>query len=159
MNTLRILLSIAFTVVMLKTTLAEAADTRAIERGRYLVKIAGCNDCHTPDYAATGGNVPEKTWLIGDHLGWRGDWGTTYPRNLRIYMSAITEDRWVKVARTAQFRPPMPWFALRDMSETDLRAIHRFVRSLGPAGAQVPSYVPPDRDPIGPVINFPRSAQ
>ena len=159
MNVLRILLSIAFAIVMLETTLVEAADSRTVERGRYLVKIAGCNDCHTPNYALTAGNVPEKSWLIGDQLGWRGPWGTTYPRNLRIFMSSVSEDQWVKVAHTAQFRPPMPWFALRDMSETDLRAIYRFVRSLGPAGEQAPNYVPPDRDPVGPVITFPPSNQ
>jgi hypothetical protein len=25
-------------------------SARLIERGRYLAKIAGCNDCHTPGY-------------------------------------------------------------------------------------------------------------
>ena len=30
-----------------------------VQRGRYLVKIAGCNDCHTPGYAMSGGKVPE----------------------------------------------------------------------------------------------------
>jgi uncharacterized membrane protein len=25
-----------------------------VERGRYLVKITGCNDCHTAGYAPTG---------------------------------------------------------------------------------------------------------
>lgn len=54
----------------------QAADKRAsgasIEQGRYLVKTAGCNDCHTPNYPQSGGKVPEKQWLIGDQLGWRG---------------------------------------------------------------------------------------
>ena len=58
-------------------------DSRQIERGRYLVKISGCNDCHTAGYAMTGGNIPESQWLMGDKLGWRGPWGTTYPANLR----------------------------------------------------------------------------
>ncbi|MFC5768254.1 hypothetical protein [Thauera sinica] len=34
-----------------------AADAGTIERGRYMVRIAGCNDCHTPTYAQTGGRV------------------------------------------------------------------------------------------------------
>lgn len=92
-------------------------DTKLIERGRYLVKITGCNDCHTPGYAQTGGKISEKDWLIGDHLGWRGPWGTTYPSNLRLYLHNLSEDQWVKVAQTARFRPPMPWFALHDMTE------------------------------------------
>ena len=54
------------------------ADLKSLDRGRYLVKIAGCNDCHTRGYAETAGKVPEKQWLTGDQLGWRGPWGTTY---------------------------------------------------------------------------------
>ena len=36
--------------------------------------VAGCNDCHTRDYAIKGGQVPEAAWLMGDELGWRGAW-------------------------------------------------------------------------------------
>jgi mono/diheme cytochrome c family protein len=46
-----------------------------VQRGRYLVTITGCNDCHTPGYAQTNGKVPEKQWLTGDMLGWRGTCG------------------------------------------------------------------------------------
>jgi mono/diheme cytochrome c family protein len=135
---------------------ANASDPRAsIERGRYLAKVAGCNDCHTPGYAMSGGNVPEKDWLVGDRLGWQGPWGTTYPANLRINLARMSEDEWVRVAHSAQYRPPMPWFALRDMSEQDLRALHRFVRSLGVAGAPAPAYVPPGQPAQGPVVTFP----
>jgi len=128
---------------------------QAIARGKYIAKIAGCNDCHTPGYAMTGGKVPEKDWLIGDALGWRGDWGTTYPSNLRLYMQTMSEAQWVKTAKSAQFRPPMPWFALHDMAEGDLRAFYRFVRSLGPAGKPAPAYVPPGQPTQGPYVQFP----
>lgn len=134
---------------------AKASDAKLIERGRYLARIAGCNDCHTPGYPQSGGKVPEKDWLIGDQLGWRGPWGTTYPANLRQYMQKLTEEQWLKVAKTVQMRPPMPWFALRDMTQHDLRAIYRFIRHLGPAGEAVPAYVPPDQTPKGPVVSFP----
>ena len=50
----------------------------------------------------------------------------------------------------------MPWFTLRDMSAQDLRALYRFVRSLGPAGDAAPAYVPPGQKPNGPVIQFPQ---
>lgn len=134
---------------------AKAEHQKYIERGRYLVRIAGCNDCHTPNYPQTGGKVPEKQWLIGDQLGWRGPWGTTYPVNLRKYMHGITENEWIKVAHTRQTRPPMPWFALRDMSREDLTAIYRFVRHLGPDDTIVPAYVPPSQMPAGPFVQFP----
>src|SRR5688572_12791270 len=134
---------------------AKKVDSTKLERGKYLVKIAGCNDCHTPGYMASAGKVDEKLWLTGDVLGWRGPWGTTYASNLRLYFDKLTEDQWVKIARSLETRPPMPWFALRDMTETDLRAIHAFAKSLGPAGAAAPAYVPPDKEPKPPYAQFP----
>ncbi len=126
-----------------------------VQRGRYLVQVAGCNDCHTANYAPSGGKVPEKEWLTGDALGWRGAWGTTYATNLRLSMQALTEDQWVAKAKNLTARPPMPWFNVRRMSESDLRAIYRYVRHLGPAGKPAPDYVPPDRMPRGPYVQFP----
>jgi mono/diheme cytochrome c family protein len=126
-----------------------------LERGRYLVRITGCNDCHTAGYAPSGGKVPETQWLTGDALGWRGPWGTTYPTNLRLYMQDLTEEQWVKKARTLMARPPMPWFNVRDMSTSDLRALYRYVRHLGPAGKPAPAYVPPSETPAGPYVQFP----
>lgn len=134
---------------------ATRGDDASIARGRYIVRIAGCNDCHTAGYAASGGTIPEKDWLLGDTVGWHGDWGTTYPPNLRLVLSAMNEDQWVKSAKTVQGRPPMPWFALRDMTEQDLRAVYRFVRQLRPVGTPSPAYVPPGTTPAGPVIRFP----
>jgi len=139
-------------------SVASQPDAVAIERGRYLVRVAGCNDCHTPGYAESGGTVPENQWLIGTSVGWKGGWGTTYPSNLRLYMQRVTEDQWVTVAREQQMRPPMPWFNLRDMSEQDLRALYRFVRHLGPAGELAPAYVAPQEAPHGPAIQFPDAA-
>jgi mono/diheme cytochrome c family protein len=130
-------------------------DENHIERGRYLVKIAGCNDCHTAGYAQAGGLVPEDEWLKGDRLGWRGPWGTTYAGNLRHFVADMTEDQWLQLARTAQYRPPMPWFILRDMKEKDLVAMYRFIRHLGPGGEPAPAWVPPDQEPEGPYVQFP----
>ena len=76
-------------------TVAMAADppTRKTDaaRGKYIVEIGGCNDCHTPGFAMSGGTVPESEWLTGDALGWQGPWGTTYAPNLRLYMKDMTE--------------------------------------------------------------------
>jgi len=126
-----------------------------IERGRYVTKISGCHDCHTPGYALSGGKTPESQYLVGDILGWRGPWGTTYAVNLRQYMEALSEKDWVARAKKLETRPPMPWFALNQMTETDLRAIYRFVRWLGPAGDAAPAYVPPTQEPKPPYVTFP----
>jgi mono/diheme cytochrome c family protein len=154
LSMLVVALSVTLSVVLAVKASTPSADAR-VERGRYLVKIAGCNDCHTPGYALAAGAVPESQWLVGDALGWRGPWGTTYPVNLRLYMHAMTEEQWVAVARAVRSRPPMPWFALRDMTEEDLRSLYHFVRSLGPAGGPAPAYVPPGQEPTTAYIQFP----
>ncbi len=137
---------------------AFAQDKKAdplLARGRYVVAIAGCNDCHTPNFPLKNGEVPEAEWLTGDALGWRGPWGTTYATNLRLYFQDLTEDQWVKKAKTLSARPPMPWFNVRKMSTTDLRAMYRYVRHLGPAGKPAPAYLPPDKTPPQPYVAFP----
>lgn len=130
-------------------------DPQMVEQGRYLVRIAGCNDCHTPGYAMQDGKVDESLWLTGDSFGWRGPWGTTYGSNLRILMHDMSEDAWVEVARGLKRRPPMPWFNLNEMKEQDLRAIYQYTRSLGDPGQPAPAYVPPDREPAPPYASFP----
>lgn len=130
-------------------------DMKWVNRGRYLSMIAGCNDCHTPGYLLSEGKVPEKLWLTGDRFGWRGPWGTTYPVNLRILINSMTEDQWIKTARTLKARPPMPWFDVNIMKKEDLKAIYQFVRSLGASGEAAPAYVPPGREPTTPYALFP----
>ncbi len=129
-------------------------DSR-IERGRYLVIIAGCNDCHTSGYAMQDGNVPESEWLKGDQLGWKGPWGTTYPSNLRLTLSEMSEDQWVVFARNLRARLPMPSFNLNKMHEEDLRAIYAYIRQLQPVGEPSPVYLPPDLQPAGAFVSFP----
>jgi mono/diheme cytochrome c family protein len=126
-----------------------------IERGRYMIIVGSCNDCHTPGFAPNAGRVDEKLWLTGDSLGWKGPWGTTYPPNLRLYMQNFTEDRWVRHAKTFRPRPPMPWFSVTPMAERDLRAIYRYIKYLGPAGQPAPAYVPPGQEPATAYVQFP----
>jgi mono/diheme cytochrome c family protein len=133
----------------------DASERAQIERGRYLVRIAGCNDCHTAGYAPSAGKVAEQDWLMGDGLGHKGQWGTTYPGNLRNYLNGLSEQQWLEVAKTARYRPPMPWFTLHQMADEDLRAIYRFVKHLGPAGSPVPAWVPPGHEPAGPHVTYP----
>jgi mono/diheme cytochrome c family protein len=123
-------------------------------RGKYLTQIAGCNDCHTPGYAISGGKVEEKLWLTGDQLGWRGPWGTTYPPNLRLLVQNLTAEQFMERARR-QVRPPMPWFNLRVMSDRDVKAIYAYLKYLGPAGEPAPQYIAPDQKPGGPFVQFP----
>lgn len=135
--------------------LSQAADEEPlrVERGRYLVSVSGCNDCHTPGYPQSGGTLPESEWLVGSAVGFEGPWGTTYPTNLRHLVAMQSESQWLDRARTPT-RPPMPWFSLRDMTEGDLKAIYAYVRSLGDAGTPAPDYVPPGQTALTPYFEF-----
>jgi mono/diheme cytochrome c family protein len=133
---------------------AVAGDPASIQRGRYLVETAGCNDCHTAGYIPAAGKVPEAQWLKGDAVGFRGPWGTTYPSNLRRYFAGVSEQAFIADARSGRMRPPMPWFNLAAMTDADLRAIHRYVRSLGEPGVPAPTYLPPGEEPGTPYIVF-----
>jgi mono/diheme cytochrome c family protein len=132
-------------VVLLVGDAAAAGDrpeAAAVERGRYLITVAGCNDCHTPGYMQKGGAVPVAEWLTGTPVGYQGPWGTTYAANLRLTASRLTEAEWVQLARQERL-PPMPWFNVAAMTDSDLRAIYAFIRSLGRAGTPAPAYVAP----------------
>ena len=66
---------------------------------------------------------------------------------IRRDFEALSEDQWVAIAKGMKTRPPMPWFSVNVMSEGDLRAMYKFVRSLGPAGEPAPQALPPGGNP------------
>ena len=133
-------------VTLALATQASAADTAKdprVARGRYLVVVSGCNDCHTPGYMQNGGpKLPEKDWLTGVPVGYQGPWGTSYASNLRLVINGMSEAQWLEHARK-EFKPPMPWFNLRAMTDADLKAMYAFIRSLGAPGVAAPAYVAP----------------
>ena len=151
-----IIAAAAFAAIAAVATAAQPArpdPAASIERGRYLVHIGGCNDCHTAGYPESAGKVAEADWLTGSAVGFQGPWGTTYPANLRLAVDRMTEAQFVARARS-EMRPPMPWFNLRAMTDADLRAMYRYVRSLGPKGAPAPSYAAPGEKVATPYIVF-----
>lgn len=126
----------------------------AEEAGRYLVVVGGCNDCHTAGYLQTEGNMPESEWLAGSPVGFKGPWGTTYPKNLRLTVQNVSEDEWVEMLHTRKAMPPMPWMNINQVSDKDARALYRYIKSLGPKGEPTPKNLPPGEEPSTPYINF-----
>ncbi len=128
------------------------------DAGRYLVKIAGCNDCHTPGYVEglmmTGQAMPETDWLQGGDVGYSGPWGVSYPSNLRLSFQSMTEEQFLELARAGKGRPPMPWPSLQAMSDRDLKAIYAYINSLGPKGQPAPAALSPGVAPDRPHIVF-----
>src|SRR5262245_44741573 len=82
----------------------------SVERGKYLVTLGGCNDCHTPKIGGAGGapesdakrllsghpeNAPAPSWTPEDAkqrnviatandmgTAWAGPWGVSFASNL-----------------------------------------------------------------------------
>jgi mono/diheme cytochrome c family protein len=118
-----LLLAGAFAAFAADKPATGTSSADVVARGRYLVMIGGCNDCHTPGFALAGGHVPEAQWLTGDALGWHGEWGTTYPPNLRLKLNAMDLATWTSYAKGLKTRPPMPYWAINAMSDADLEAL------------------------------------
>jgi hypothetical protein len=101
-----------------------------IDRGRYLVAIMGCNDCHTPLKMGAHGPEPDMTRLLSGHpeqmgalpaakpqgpwlwtgaatnTAFSGPWGISYAPNLtpdrNTGLGIWTEDMFVKAIRTGR---------------------------------------------------------
>lgn len=130
-------------------------DASQVEAGRYLVRIGGCNDCHTEGYMESNGAKPaESEWLQGSSVGFSGPWGVSYPANLRLRFQAMSEEEFLTLAHEGKGRPPMPWPSLMAMSDQDLKAIYAYVRSLGPKGKMVPAALSPGQKPDTPYVVF-----
>ncbi len=130
-----------------------------VAAGEYLTTVGACNDCHTPGWMETGGKIAAENRLVGSTVGWRGPWGTTYPKNLRLTVTKMSADQWVAMLRTRQGLPPMPWMNFSAMTDGDLRAIYAYLRFLGPKGPPAPDPLPPGEEPRTPYLSmFPRNA-
>jgi mono/diheme cytochrome c family protein len=125
----------------------------SVKRGEQVAITGGCHDCHTANYAESGGKIDPAAALVGTQLGWQGPWGTTYPANLRLTAKDKgSEDGFTQYLKTFQARPPMPSFNVHAMDESDIRSLYQYIVSLGDAGAAVPDYVPPGQEPKTPYI-------
>jgi mono/diheme cytochrome c family protein len=133
---------------------AAAQDAVSVERGLHISIIGGCHDCHTEGYNEANGQIDPAKALKGVPLGWRGPWGTTYAKNLRLVAANISEDEFVGFMKGLQTLPPMPWYNVRAMEENDIRSLFQYIKSLGEPGEAMPDVVPPDAEPTTPYITI-----
>ena len=146
--------ALAATTSVVPTTSAQNSAADPASRGRYLVRIAGCNDCHTAGFAMSNGATPEKDWLAGDALGWQGPWGTTYAPNLREMVSWSSDDKWVDRLKNSVSLPPMPWYQVQAMAESDMRSLYLYIKSLGAPGETAPFYRTAGKEPKTPYVTL-----
>jgi mono/diheme cytochrome c family protein len=127
------------------------ADDAQVERGRYLVQIAGCGDCHTPGHFL--GQHDAARFLGGSEVGFEiPGVGIVYGPNLTpdaTGLGAWTADQIVAAIRTGAtpegrgLVPVMPWPNLSALSDEDAYAIAAYLQSLDPVSNEVPGPVPP----------------
>jgi mono/diheme cytochrome c family protein len=133
---------------------AARADDGLVARGKYLVQIAGCNDCHTPGHF-TGGEDPTRA-LAGSDIGLQGPGGKVVVGPNLTPDNATGLGRWtvaqIATAITSGVRPDgrvlspmMPWAAFHNLSATDATAIALYLKSLPPIQHAVPGPFPPDQ--------------
>ena len=154
----RSLLSIAagVTICSLPLTLRAQDKPRVVAAtpeaaGEYLLIVGSCHDCHTPKWTETLGKVAADDYMTGNPVGYKGPWGTVYGKNLRTIAARQSEDHWVNVLKTADDGDghlPMPWHNTAQMNEADLRAIYKYVKSLGSkVGERIPRSLKPGIEP------------
>ncbi len=121
-----------------------------VAAGEYLTIVAGCQDCHTAGWVEKKGNVPKEDQMAGNPVGFYGEWGTSYAKNLRQVADRQPEDHWVQVMRTGdggEGKLPMPWHDAAKFSDKDLRAMYQYVKSLGPKPVRLPRGTKPGVKP------------
>ncbi len=146
-------LGAAFAAMIPAVAQAGAGDV-SVDRGRQVSIVGGCHDCHTAGYNESSGQIDPSTALKGTSVGWRGPWGTTYAMNLRLTVKDKTEDEWVEFAKTFKARPPMPYYNVHAMDESDLRSLYLYIKSLGDPGAPAPDAIGPDQEPTTPFVTM-----
>ena len=140
-----------------KTSKGDAA------RGKYLVSIMGCGDCHTP---GTFYGAPDmKRWLSGSELGWNGPWGVVHPANLTSDMETglgkWSEDDIAKAIQTGVrpdgrlLAPIMPWQTFANATKEDAHAIAAYLKTLPPVKHKLLPLQPPGVKPEGACMVFP----
>ena len=138
-----------------------AAAGASVDRGKYLVSITGCHDCHspksqgmTPDPARLLSGRPSTTKMPSkadgeihasvDFTAFWGPWGQTVASNLTpdkatgLPGRGYNEKTFLQTMRTGKkpngtaVQPPMPVEVYQNLSDDDLRSIWMYLQTLKP---------------------------
>ena len=130
------------------------ADDAQVSRGRYLVTIAGCSDCHTP--GALLGTPDMKRYLGGSDVGFAiPGAGIFVGENLtpdkETGLGKWTDGQIIAAFRTGKtpegrgLSPVMPYPALSHLSDADAQAIVAFLKSLPAVSNETKNFGPTDK--------------
>ncbi len=123
------------------------ADDASVARGKYLVTIAGCNDCHTPGYFF--GKPDMERFLGGSDVGFElPGLGVFIGRNItpdkETGIGNWSTDQIVTALQTGvrpdgrELAPIMPWHAFANFTKDDVTAIADFLKSIPPVSHAIP---------------------
>ena len=148
-----------------------AADAAKIARGKYLMTVGACNDCHSPkldpqqhpDPKRPFSGRPQTTQAPSqnpneihaslDLTAWAGPWGISYGANLSPdpetgLKKRYTEASFIKTLRTGKkpegedLLPPMPWELYKVFSDDDIKAIWAYLQTIPAIKNNVKSAAP-----------------
>lgn len=136
------------------------ANNAQVERGKYLVTITGCHDCHSPKVSEMNPDMtralsgrpsttplptPTKAEVHAslDLTAWTGPWGYSVASNLTPDTATGIGTRYNETSFIAAMRsgkkpngtpimPPMPSVVYQNMTDDDLKAIFAYLRTMKP---------------------------
>lgn len=159
-TTHRALLVVVAAAIPSRAILAQDAE---VTRGRYLVTLGGCNDCHTPGYFF--GKPDMGRFLGGSEVGFEiPGLGVFHGPNLTSDQDTGL-GKWstdeIAAAITKGQRPDgrilapiMPWHAFASLTDEDVHAIVAFLKDLPPVKNQVPGPFGPSEKPTSFVMKI-----
>ena len=128
------------------SSLVANADDSQVDRGKYLVTLGGCFDCHTPGYffgkpdmtrylggSDVGFDIPGLGVFVGPNLTPDKETGLGNWTNEQIVTALKTGKR----PDRRELAPVMPWRAFANLTEADAHAIAVFLKSLPPVSNKV----------------------
>jgi mono/diheme cytochrome c family protein len=124
------------------------AHSSAIQRGQYLVRLAGCETCHTPRNAE---GFIKGMDFAGGSVFRHGDEQAAASSNLTPDPTGIAQyngQQFVEVMRTGRSRgrllhSAMPWHFYRNMTDSDLKAIFAYLNALPAIPHEIDNLQPP----------------